>query len=203
MANWLRVPRFNIGPAGLLSGPRGVGAAPAGPADATALTQWFDGYYPTVFKYAYLRLLEREAAAEVASQVFREAVKRVPRLPDRERSDLPRLYRLARKAIDERPRPDRNRRLSGLDDGAARTGDADAYAPGVDLRTLDRLSDDQREVVILRFFLSLPAALVAPMLGRSEAAVFGLQARALVSLRDQVEATHQSALADAEAWDEA
>ncbi|MGE0060201.1 MAG: sigma factor-like helix-turn-helix DNA-binding protein, partial [Dehalococcoidia bacterium] len=67
----------------------------------------------------------------------------------------------------------------------------DNFAPGADesldtlelLDAISKLTIDQQEVLILRFFMSLPARATAQMLGKNETAVFALQVRAIGALR--------------------
>jgi RNA polymerase sigma-70 factor (ECF subfamily) len=49
---------------------------------------------------------------------------------------------------------------------------------------LDRLPEDQRDVIVLRFVANLPIAQVAQTLHKSENSIKGLQRRGLVGLRD-------------------
>ena len=49
-----------------------------------------------------------------------------------------------------------------------------------------RLTEIQREVVLLRYFAGLSAAETGQVIGRPETAVYALQARALAALRRQL-----------------
>ena len=51
------------------------------------------------------------------------------------------------------------------------------------LQALDRLTEDQRDVILMRFVAEMPLAQVARALHKSEDAVKGLQRRALLALR--------------------
>lgn len=57
------------------------------------------------------------------------------------------------------------------------------------LAMTDRLAPDRAEALRLRFFAGLECAEIAPLMGRSEAAVKMLVHRALTDLREQLEAT--------------
>src|SRR5438309_11221412 len=57
------------------------------------------------------------------------------------------------------------------------------------LAMTDRLAPDRAEALRLRFFAGLDSAEIAPIMGRSEAAVKMLVHRALTDLREQLEAT--------------
>jgi RNA polymerase sigma-70 factor (ECF subfamily) len=54
------------------------------------------------------------------------------------------------------------------------------------LNAIDTLTDEQRDVVILRYFLGMSAQEVSGVIGKTPAAVFSLQARALVALRGRL-----------------
>lgn len=54
-------------------------------------------------------------------------------------------------------------------------------------RALGRLSDDHRQVLILRFVLEQSTRELGQVMGRSEVSVRGLQLRALESLRAELE----------------
>jgi RNA polymerase sigma factor (sigma-70 family) len=57
------------------------------------------------------------------------------------------------------------------------------------IQLLNALSEDQREVMLLRVVADLPIEQVATIMGRSPGSVKQLQRRALAALRDQVAAT--------------
>jgi len=62
--------------------------------------------------------------------------------------------------------------------------DPDAIVERLDLRdALNKLTGAQREVIILRFFMGLSTEEIARVLGKAAAAVYSLEARALLSLR--------------------
>ena len=51
---------------------------------------------------------------------------------------------------------------------------------------LEKLPASQREVLILRFFVGLSAQEVAEAMGKGRPAVYSLQARAILALRQQL-----------------
>jgi len=70
---------------------------------------------------------------------------------------------------------------------ASSEGDPGAMVDRLDLRdALTRLPANQREVVILRFFVGLSGQEVAEVTGKGPAAVYSLQARAILALREQL-----------------
>ena len=70
---------------------------------------------------------------------------------------------------------------------ASSEGDPAAMVDRLDLReALRKLPANQREVVILRFFVGLSGQEVAEVTGKGPAAVYSLQARAILALREQL-----------------
>jgi RNA polymerase sigma-70 factor (ECF subfamily) len=55
------------------------------------------------------------------------------------------------------------------------------------LTALAELNPEQREVIVLRYLFSLSAKETAEVIGKSPAAVFSLQARGLINLRQALE----------------
>ncbi len=66
-------------------------------------------------------------------------------------------------------------------------GDPSMMVDRLDLRdALVKLPANQREVVILRFLVGLSAREVAEVAGKKPAAIYSLQARAMLALREQL-----------------
>jgi RNA polymerase sigma-70 factor (ECF subfamily) len=64
---------------------------------------------------------------------------------------------------------------------------AAALASRIDLEdAIRRITKDQREVVLLRYFAGLSALETGQVMGRPETAIYALQARALAALRRQL-----------------
>jgi RNA polymerase sigma-70 factor (ECF subfamily) len=130
-----------------------------------------------VLRYAMVRLGNHEDAEDVAARVF-DAGHRMPACED------PRLYLLgiARRKVADALRQ-RGRRVRGqsLDSLLQEPGHSQELA--VDRRTavamvLDRLSDDHREALALKYLNDLSVDEIAAVMGRSSAAVNSLLQRA-------------------------
>jgi RNA polymerase sigma-70 factor (ECF subfamily) len=52
---------------------------------------------------------------------------------------------------------------------------------------LERLTEDHRQVLVLRFLMEKPAREIGEIMGRKEVTIRGLQMRALQSLRREIE----------------
>ena len=55
-------------------------------------------------------------------------------------------------------------------------------------QALNRLTKDQREVVVLRYYAGRSTAEIAVLLGKNERAVYSAEARAMAALRSQLSA---------------
>jgi len=158
--------------------------------DAAVWAAWHDQYYSFVYRYAAARLQSPDDAEDVASQVFLEAIKGIDRYQYRGRPILAWFYGIAHHLVSRRFREARRQvALSDVESGAAiAEGGEEALVQALALRTaLARLKSEHQEVLRLRFLLDLPAAEVATLLGKSEAAVHSLQVRAIAALRRQLE----------------
>ena len=155
--------------------------------DPVTWSRWFDEYYGPLFRYASVRLGDREEAADIASQVFLEAMGAIDRFRYRGKPVLAWLYgiaanlvsarlRAARRTLPEASVPDR-----GLD-----TTDGHLDNLALQAALLD-LSDDQREVVLLTAVLGLRAKEAAAVLGKKVATVYSLQAKGMANLRRKLE----------------
>ncbi len=70
---------------------------------------------------------------------------------------------------------------------ASSEGDPATMVDSLDLRNaLAKLPANQREVVILRFLVGLSGQEVAAVMGKQPAAIYSLQARAILTLREHL-----------------
>ena len=148
---------------------------------------WFDAFYPKLYRYAFTRLGRKADAEDVAGLVFLEAVRQIDRFQYTGRPVLAWLYRIAHNLVYDRLK--RTKRPVEREDAAITelVPGPDVLVTKMDLLTaINELTDEQREVIILRFYLSMSAQEVGNLLGRPAGAVFSLQARAIVNLRERL-----------------
>lgn len=184
---------------------------------AEAWTEIYNRHYTAIYRYVKARVFDEATAEDLASAVFVGALKSIDSYQYRGRPLLAWLYRIARNVVASHqremlvPREDglkrgldlprrvvwhlmrRGRREDdqGSDEIAAVASSDDDPAvliERLDLRNaVDSLTDTQREVVILRFFVGLSTQEIAQVMGKDASAVYSLQARALVALREQLQ----------------
>jgi len=143
-------------------------------------------FYDKVHTYAAVRLRSRDDAADATQECFLAVWRGLPRFEYRHQHAFEAwLFRIARNIVIDRIRR-RGREIptEELPLGEVVIEFENGVIGGrevIDL--LDRVSVDQREVLILRFVLDLPLAQVAAITGKSEKAVSALQLRGLERLR--------------------
>ena len=162
--------------------------------DVAAWSALYEAHYDDVYAYAYSRLGAREDAEDVTSQVFVEALKHTPSLAKqltrdgavkRARPFLSWLLDFARKLSADRQRQAaRAQREASLRLVTVDPGDSEALLDHLDLlAALKHLTQEQQDVIILRFFMAKTTPEIAELLEKKENAVFALQFRAVKALR--------------------
>ncbi|NLG66894.1 MAG: sigma-70 family RNA polymerase sigma factor [Actinobacteria bacterium] len=159
--------------------------------DESAVEALYRQHYDRVYRYVFYRLGSPTAAEDVSSQVFLAMVRGLPRFEWQGRPFVAWLYAIAQKQVAYHLR--RHARADSVDLNEALHLVADTAGPetGAEEReqrvalaqALRQLPDTQREVIILRYVLSLSLAETAAALERSEGAIKQLQLRALAGLR--------------------
>jgi RNA polymerase sigma-70 factor, ECF subfamily len=164
-----------------------VAEAQAG--DAKAFGAIFDAYAGPVHRFIASRVNRPSDAEDLTQLVFVKALEALPRYEARGIPFGGWLFRLARNAIIDQIRTRRDH-LSLVAAVTRETEDASPEARAALRDDLDRvaaalrdLTDDQREVIELRFFAGLSVLETAVAMGRQEGTVRGLQFRAIAALR--------------------
>ena len=157
--------------------------------DPEAFGRIFDAYVRPIYRFIVSRVHSPSDAEDLTQLVFVKALEALPRYEARGIPFGGWLFRLARNAIIDQIRTRRDH-LSLL---AATTRETEERGPEAmatlrdDLdrvaRALKDLTDDQREVIELRFFAGLSVLEAAVAMGRQEGTIRGLQFRAIASLR--------------------
>jgi RNA polymerase sigma-70 factor (ECF subfamily) len=157
--------------------------------DPEAFGRIFDAYSGPIFRFIASRVRSPSDAEDLTQLVFVKALEALPRYEARGVPFGGWLFRLARNAIIDEVRTRRDH-LSLVSAVTRETDDAGPEASAALRDDLDRiaqamseLTDDQREVIELRFFAGLSVLETAVAMGRQEGTVRGLQFRAIAALR--------------------
>ncbi len=156
--------------------------------DAVAFGELYDRFVDKIFKYIYYKVGSRSDAEDLTAQVFTKAWEAIGNYRLTERPFSAWLYRIAHNLVVDHFRMQRDvvpidemvlaeGRESDLDDLAQRRLTAEALS-----RAIARLTNDQRQVIILRFIEGYSTEETARIMGKGQGAVRTLQHRALASL---------------------
>jgi RNA polymerase sigma-70 factor, ECF subfamily len=152
----------------------------------------FDGlfrtHYPEIVRYLSVRLGSREEAADLASEVFLEAFRRVPGLRWRGKPVLAWLYRVAANMAADSLKK-RSREVLSPELAEASVPDPTEAVPDREAlgRALETLPADYQLVVHLRLVEGYSFAEVARLTGRSVGSCQMLMLRSARRLRAQLE----------------
>lgn len=175
--------------------PFGVGIASAAAFDQAELAEIYDAFYERIYTYIYHRLGDPNLAEDMAGEVFLRMLESVRGDRAWRNSLTGWLYRIAHNLVIDHYRRRGRRDEMGLDERLVsddRTGAPKASLEHLmthqQLRAaLFHLTDEQQEVVILKFSEDLSNNEIADVMGKTEGAVKALQHRALTTLRRVLE----------------
>jgi RNA polymerase sigma-70 factor, ECF subfamily len=164
--------------------------------DAGACAALYNRHYDAVYRYCYYRVNDVDLAQDLASEVFVRMVQSLDRFRVRGRPLLAWLYTIARNLVTDMHR--QKARATHLPLGGAAQLSTDGngdLARRVDRRlqadclasALRHLTEEQRQVIVLKFIEDLNNAEIGRLLDKSEGAIKSLQHRALTALRRALE----------------
>lgn len=157
--------------------------------DAAAWDELYTLHYGAIQRYASFRVGDPSVADDIAAEVFLEAVRGIAKYRYRGIAFRAWLYRIAHNlTADFRRRSAVRADRETCDDVALALVPDEDFVPGLersrDLRqAVAQLTEEQQQVVILRFFEGLSLQETAEATGRNSGAIKSLQHRALQRLR--------------------
>lgn len=161
--------------------------------DANAFGQLYDRFQPEIVRYLTYRVGNADTAEDLAQQVFLKAWQAIPRYEERGVPFKAWLYRMAHNQMVDHHRTRRpTTDLEGVDIPEEAEAEQRVLVQEVHehLRAaLERLSEDHRQVLTLRFLLEKSAREAGQIMDRKEVTIRGLQMRALQALRREIELT--------------
>jgi RNA polymerase sigma-70 factor, ECF subfamily len=151
--------------------------------DADALAQLCAEYYPRIVSFMHYRT-DPAAAQDLAGEVFVRVIRNI----GKQSGSFPAwLYRIARSVVIDHMRYEEVRETIAMNENEHEDGSArgpQAADRRLDLRAaMAQLTDDQRELLVLKFVQGLSNDELVETTGRSRGAVRALQFRALSALR--------------------
>jgi RNA polymerase sigma-70 factor, ECF subfamily len=161
--------------------------------DSDAFGDLYDGYIDRIYRYVYFRVAEVQTAEDLASQVFLKAWENLDRYKPSGAPFLAWLYTIARNAVIDHYRTRKetvalDEALGLSSDGIAPDEQAELHFETESLREAIRtLTEDQQQVLILKFISGMTTDEIAHQLGKRSGAVRALQMRALQALSKLME----------------
>ena len=162
--------------------------------DEAALSELYDRYEAKIFNYIYRRTGDEVLAEDFTSQVFLKMLESIRDQKAWHSSFSGWLYRIAHNLVIDHYRRKERQSAVELEDTSPVTSDEAPLEVKVE-QTLDaervrsairRLTEEQAEVVSLRFLEGYSISEVAAMMNRTEGAVKALQYRAVATLRSML-----------------
>lgn len=160
--------------------------------DAVSFTQLYESYMTPVYRYLLVRAKNKALAEDLTQTVFLKAFEHRSALSGEGSKPLAYLYTVARHALIDYWKKKKEVHQSDASETFEKTPDEkrtpDALAEHTDLAQelvdgLATLTEEQREVVSLKYLHDYSVSEIAERVGKSEEAVRQLQCRGLKALR--------------------
>ena len=170
----------------------------AAQADPARFLDLYERHFHRVYAYVLRRARNRQDAEDITAEVFHRALDHLDRFEWRGTPFVAWLFRIASHALADHWAGSRRRagghapagREESAPLGAMPATDPEFEQKVMLFQLVDRLPDEQRRVVALRFGEGRSIQETAAVVGKSEGAVKQLQLRALQNLRKAMEAQH-------------
>jgi len=157
--------------------------------DPTAFAEIYDRHQPAIYRYIFYRVGSVTTAEDLTSEVFVRLLERIDTFTCRGRPLLAWLYTIARNLLTDHLRQAGSTTPLPPHEQLEAEGDDPTHIveQGLAQRrlaaALAHLTEDQRQVIILKFVEEFSNAEAAQILDKSVGAVKSLQHRALIALR--------------------
>ncbi|HEY3375708.1 MAG TPA: sigma-70 family RNA polymerase sigma factor [Candidatus Aquicultor sp.] len=163
--------------------------------DSEALTELYDMYLPHVFRYIYYQVNNRVVAEDLTSETFLKMLVAIPDFREDGKSFYPWLLRIAKNTTLDHFRSKSKQMHVLLDEDIEELFFDKRNAADLEhtvITALDaeevkvavgKLTEEQQQVLLLRFTMGLSNAEVAKVLDKTEGSIKSLQVRALASLK--------------------
>ena len=161
--------------------------------DREALEELYLLHFDRIYSYLHMSVGNRHDAEDLTTQTFVKMLESIKRFRWRSAPFSAWLFRIAHNLAMDHFRA--SRRWQPEEEVPEPHGEAEPSAEAIALQSIGRqsmlemiesLSEEQQQVLTLKFVFNFPNAEVATILGKTEGAIKSLQHRALVSLQKQL-----------------
>ena len=166
----------------------------AGADNESALSGLYEEYFDKIARYAYYRIGDRNEAGDIAGEVFLKALGSLKSYKERGVPMQAWLFRIAHNLVIDYYRKMQKRKTVPIDDVEIEGGinPVSVAERNIDLerviKAMERLTNEQREVLGLRFFGGLSSREAGQVLNKSDGAVREMQRAAIEKLRNLLSA---------------
>lgn len=158
--------------------------------DLAAVSELYNLHVDRIYQYVRYRIGDDQTAEDITAEVFLRAIESLGTYSDRGAPFIAWLYRIAHARVIDYWRTSNRRQTAPLEDPLLQESlvdtdeaiETDFLQHRLLWSALRRLTDDQQNVIILKFVQGLSNAEIAQLIGKTEGAVKALQRRALESL---------------------
>ena len=163
--------------------------------DPDALGTLYERHYQGIYRYVYYRVGDSCLAEDLTADIFMKMLHGIESYSIQGVPFSAWLYRIARNRIIDHMRRQPEKTDVSLEEArvesiaSGETTLENALQRDELLKAVQVLTDDQRQVILLKFIEDLDNASIAAILGKTEGAVKSLQHRALDTLRHHIEST--------------
>jgi RNA polymerase sigma-70 factor (ECF subfamily) len=153
----------------------------------------YDQHYLAVYKYIFYRVGQRPLAEDLTSDVFERMVAKIDTFRIGDKPLIAWLYTIAGNLIKNQVKRQQLLTWLPLDERQADSEDgvgtqvADKLTHEKLRSALSHLTEEQQQVIVLRFMQDQPTRDVAQLVGKPESSIKALQRRAINALRRQFE----------------
>ncbi len=161
--------------------------------DSSAFAKLYEHYYQDIYNYIYYRVPNDALAEDLTSEVFMKVLESIDSFTFRGFPFSSWLFRIAKNLTIDYYRSHPEPVELPLEEGALPVGEGPSDVFEKELtqqqlaQALSSLTEDQQQVIILKFVDRLSNADAAQILDKSEGAIKSLQYRALNSLNRHLE----------------
>ena len=158
------------------------------------LTSCFNQYFDKIAHYIYIRLGDKAEAEDLASEVFLKAYKSLDSYKHRGIPMQAWLFKIAHNLLVDHQRKQSKTKTIHVDDNHQIADKQDTMESALInieydrvMKSLEKLTPEQRQVIELRFFGGLTSDEVGGVMNKSSGAVRQMQSHAIKRLRQLLE----------------
>lgn len=159
--------------------------------EAESFGALYDHYLPKIYRYILAKVNHRQVCEDIAHEVFLRAWKNIGGFKERGFPFSSWLYRIARNQVIDYYRLQKNTAsLDHINPDLIRFADSTEATADVRIAwekvygVLRHLTEDEQDVIVMRFVNDLTPKEIAEVVGKSEGAIRVIQHRAIQTLKE-------------------